>query len=139
MASDHPLRGIILSRRLLLAGRPKPHLTVRFERPRRWRRDWACRFEFRGLGKRELREAYGVDSVQALTLAIEMARILIDTRELRVVGTFADERGGLPRILLAPFGREQADEIHSAIDRASKRVARRLGRAGKARSRGAAV
>jgi hypothetical protein len=138
-SSNRPLQDVILSRRLLVSGRPKRHLTVRFERPRRWRRNWACRFEFRGLGKRELHQAYGVDSVQALTLAIEMARILIDTSRVRVAGTFADEPGGLPRILLTPFGRAETEEIHKAIDRASSRVARRLGRAGKARSHGAAA
>jgi hypothetical protein len=139
MAGSRKLADVIVSRRLTLAGRPQRHLTVRFERPRRSGPDWVCWFELKGFGEQRLHRAFGVDTLQALTLAIEGARVQLEHRKLRLTGTFVDERGGLPRIVLAPFGRQNNDEIHLALDRATARVARRLIREGKQRSKGASA
>lgn len=51
---------------------------VRLGRPRIDERpggDWACSIEFAGLGDDEIEEAYGVDGVQALRLAMQLASI----------------------------------------------------------------
>jgi hypothetical protein len=137
--AERKLVDVVVSRRLTVGGRPQRQLTVRFERPRPSGRDWVCWFELRGLGQRKLHRAYGVDSLQALTLAIEHARMLIEQRPVRVTGTFTDLPGGLPRIVIVPFGRSENEEVHRALERATMRVARRLGREGKRRSRGAAA
>jgi hypothetical protein len=130
---------VIASRRLTMRGRQIRQLTVRFERPRRSGRDWVCWFELRGLGQRTFHRSYGVDSLQALTLAVEHARSLLEHRGLRVTGTFADLPGGLPRIVIAPFGRAENEEVNRILDRATLRIARRLVREGKRRPRGAAA
>jgi hypothetical protein len=40
--------------------------------------DWVCAFQITGVGDDAVYEAYGVDSLQALTLCLEMARIHLD-------------------------------------------------------------
>ena len=99
--STAPLDVVVASRRLQVAGRGRRFLLVRFEKPRRWGRDWTCRFEMRGLGKRTVHRAFGVDSLQALALALEIARIYIVTSGVRIAGTWVDELGGMPALPLA--------------------------------------
>jgi hypothetical protein len=120
------LGDVVVSRRLAVAGRPRRHLTIRFERPKRSGHDWVCWFELRGLGRRRLDRCYGVDAMQALTLAIEAARMHVERATIRVVGTFADSPGGLPRVLIARFDQAGNQELYDALDRASLRIARRL-------------
>ena len=137
MATTRKLSDVIVSRRLAVAGRPRRFLTVRFERPRRSGRDWVCWFELRGLGARALYRTFGVDSLQALTLGIEVARVLVERRRLKLTGTFDDKRGGLPRVVLTPLSRVENEEIHRALDRITDRLVRRRIRRGKRRGKAA--
>ena len=138
MAATRILADVIVSRRLAVAGRRRRFLTVRFERPRRSGRDWVCWFELRGLGVRARYRTFGVDSLQALTLGIEVARVLVERRRLKLAGTFEGQRGGLPRVVLAPFNRAENEEIHRALDRVTDRLARRRIRRGKRRGKATA-
>ena len=137
--AQRKLVDVVVSRRLMVAGRPRRQLTIRFERPRPSGRDWVCWFEFRGFGQRRLDRTYGVDTMQALTLAIEKARMLLEKERIRIVGAFSDSPGGLPRIVIAPFARAENEEVYRALDRATMRIARRLIPKRKRRSRRAAA
>jgi hypothetical protein len=54
--------------------------------------DWACLFQITGRGDDAVYEAYGVDSLQALTLCLEMARIhLTGLRQKHAITWLGDD------------------------------------------------
>jgi len=64
-------------------------IEVRWFKPVRSRRDYVCKYEVVGIGPSKLKaDAVGVDSVQALWVAIEGARVLLEpiADELRFLG-----------------------------------------------------
>ena len=55
--------------------------TVRLGRPRQSGDDeWACPVQILGLDDDEVRDVYGVDSLQALVLALQMVRARVTTQ-----------------------------------------------------------
>ena len=71
---------VIAERHFEITSRKKA-VVLRIAAPRRHLKDWACRFEIEGVVDAEVirREAYGVDSVQALTLCLEMVKVELRT------------------------------------------------------------
>jgi hypothetical protein len=70
------LTGVILEREFELSkGRRKTKVYVRFGRPRRTRdgRQFSCIYRIDGLGQAVAHRTHGVDSIQALDLAMKMA------------------------------------------------------------------
>lgn len=124
----------IATRRLALAG--GGHVVIRLGRPRRSGRDWVCAFEIRHGRVRQLERARGVDSLQALQMAIEGARVRIADAGHRLVGTWANYPAGLPRFMPYLFGAVAAGELDAAVDALVARQAKR-GRRATGRGRGA--
>jgi hypothetical protein len=71
---------ILAERRLQRLDFPRRTVVVSLGRPRRrmGSQDWECPFRIRGLGVRRIEYAYGVDAFQALTMALEGIRYLVD-------------------------------------------------------------
>jgi hypothetical protein len=63
---------VVASRSLLLDGTSK--VTIRIRRPYEAENDFACDYEIRGLGDLDCDPALGVDSLQALFLAVQAIR-----------------------------------------------------------------
>ena len=64
--------------------------------------DWRCRVVVSGLGRLVDQYAYGIDSLQALALALEMARALLAHAALRPgerLQWLGDADLGLPRVI----------------------------------------
>jgi hypothetical protein len=66
------------TRRYGVDGQPDREVTLVIGKPRPWRGDWACRFTIEGLSKPRSTRVYGVDSLQALQLALVRARHDLD-------------------------------------------------------------
>jgi hypothetical protein len=80
--------------------------------------DWACPYFVSGLGMRRVAFARGVDSVQALMLAIEATRIFLEQHMKRVSWPFGDEGDlGFPRVVPYVLGVAFSRKINDMIDR----------------------
>lgn len=57
--------------------------------------DWVCPFQIAGLGDDQVYEAAGIDSLQALTMALQMARSRLESyrRSQRITWLDADDLG----------------------------------------------
>lgn len=57
--------------------------------------DWVCAVQITGLGDDEVYEAAGVDSLQALTMALQMARVRLEShrRTQRIAWLSGDDLG----------------------------------------------
>jgi hypothetical protein len=101
-------------------------IQVSFEEPRKVRQDrWHCRFVIKGLGRRQIRKVErGGDSVQALLLTIEGARVTLDRTGSHYswVETHPDQADtGLPRFIPMFYGPLVERRIEVAIEREVKR------------------
>jgi hypothetical protein len=140
---------IIATRRLAQASSKQP-VTVELGRPRRRRTgEWACPYRIRGLVKDRSGLAYGVDSVQALHLALEAIRLDLEPFRAQLTW-FRGEPGELflPRYVPYYFGEAFALKLGKLIDEELRRENRRIRertrrrsqkRKAKGRSRGAAA
>jgi hypothetical protein len=104
-------------------------VTVSFEEPRQQPRGhWECRFLIRGLGGPQIRKAGGADSLQALLLAVEGARVALDeTGRFTWLETDPDKAGpGIPRYIPMHQGPRFEARVNLAIERESKRYFQRI-------------
>jgi uncharacterized protein DUF6968 len=104
-------------------------VTVSSEGPRqRPRGHWECRFLIRGLGTTQVRRVEGEDSLQALLLAIEGARVTLDvTGRFTWLETDPEKAGsGVPRYVPTHQGPRFEARINLAIERESKRYYQRI-------------
>jgi hypothetical protein len=71
----------LISRRYRVAGDPSRVVVLTISKPRRWRKDWVCSIRIEGIPNgRSI--APGIDSLQALQLAITSARMMLDASGL---------------------------------------------------------
>ena len=120
---------VIASRELNELGGSMRDVTVSFEAPRqRPRGHWECRFLIRGLGTVQVRRVEGVDSLQALLLAVEGARVTLDaTGRFTWLETDPEKAGsGIPRYIPTHQGPRFEARINLAIERESKRYYQRI-------------
>jgi hypothetical protein len=121
---------VIASRVLNEIGGSLREIVVSFEEPQRDPRgDWRCRFLIKGLGKPQIHSAGGVDSLQALLLAVEGARVALDKTGSRFtwLETNPDKAGsGIPRFIPTHQGPRFEARVHLAIERESKRYFQRI-------------
>jgi hypothetical protein len=132
MASKRKGKEIVAERTLTTKSSSEP-VTLTVERPTHDGDDWACKFSVLGAGI-EIREvAYGLDSVQALLLAFEGARRLIDGLPLALAWAGDPNHCGLPRCVPLFYGAEFAARLERVVDREIERfaVSAQQGRNGK--------
>jgi len=108
-------------------------VTVQFGRPRRSDKDWLCPFRIVGLSNDVVHRAYGVDSLQALQLAIDAARAMV-----RSCGRPLDWLGqsdlGFGRTVPGFIGQRRVDRLNRAVDREVKLWGRAIRRRAQAKA-----
>jgi len=118
----------IAIRKLAVIGGRTKAITCQFARPYRVGRDWACSYEVKGLARGLQGQAFGVDSVQALFMAVQAARAHVLDSGVTLTGVGSDEPGGFPRLVPAFFGLEFAKHVGAVIDREVASFARKAKR-----------
>jgi hypothetical protein len=118
MARD--LTDIIAERELDVLDSPGERVVLRVERPiKQESGEWGCSFQVAGPGRSYVRTAYGEDSVQALQLGFEMARIELLHSGWRMGWNETEMRGGsILRAILIPD--EYVGPVEEALDQASR-------------------
>lgn len=122
---DMPKFGeVIAERRLVVRSAPKKRVVVSLgtPRPRRGETDWECPFRIRGAGITSIEYGYGLDSVQALTTALEGIRAALDKsgQSLSWEDVLPDETG-FQRFIPISFGTSFSRRLERLLDREMKR------------------
>lgn len=122
----------VAERRLSVVGEPERELVIIIGKPRRDpdpTGDWMCAYLVEGLPGARRRYAHGIDSLQALQMAIEAARTAIQAAGL-VCGYGGGEAGdiGIPRTIptFGGAGRDFAPRMERVLDRELERLASRV-------------
>jgi hypothetical protein len=103
MSQPTNIGDVIAERELeLRQGGQRQQVRLLIGRPRRMAApdsDWTCPFQIQGLGDEQIREACGVDAVQALLLCLRMAGALLQHhQEQGLELTWLDQKElGLPK------------------------------------------
>lgn len=109
---------IVATRTLARAGLEEA-VTLTIEVPAQRRRDWACTFTIAGAGKRVRKTAYGLDALQALLHAVELAR-----QTSQVISPPLEWHGipycGLPRLMPLHLDENTARRIEALIDKSTE-------------------
>lgn len=108
---------VIAVRRLKIVGEPRRRVEIRIGRPRRAGQDWACPIQLQGLGGGSVQLVYGIDGLQALDLAIEAARVLLE-RSAERFSWLGEEGTGIPRTIPDSLGHEFTLRLHGIVDQA---------------------
>ncbi|MFT3770785.1 MAG: hypothetical protein QM820_35630 [Minicystis sp.] len=134
MSTSKPSRlaSPIAERRLTVVGEPDREIIIRVGKPRRDpdpSGDWMCPYVVEGLPGARRRYAHGIDSLQALQMAIEAARAAIIESGLacRYAGGEAGDIG-IPRTIpvFGGAGRDFAPRMERSLDRELKRLATKV-------------
>lgn len=115
---------VIAERRLVVRGAPQKRVVVSLGAPRRRRgeTDWECPFRIRGAGITSFEYGYGVDSVQALTTALEGIRAVLDKsgQSLSWENVLHDQTG-FQRFIPITFGTSFSRRLERLVDREVRR------------------
>lgn len=128
---------VIAVRQLAIAGAPEASVRVRLGKPRKDRAtgDYFCPFVIQGLGKEEVQQAWGIDSMQALQSAMQAIRFALapHAKKLAWVGSPADGLG-FPMTIPELFGTKFSRRLEGLVERETNRFGRALERAHKQRA-----
>lgn len=119
---------VIAVRQLHGEGRRPKVVTVKLGKPRRSKEiDWECPFSITGLGIRGIQYGRGVDAVQALSMALEGARVLLERSGARLSWS-AGQPGdtGFYRFVPKFFGPKFSKRLERIIDREVERFGRAI-------------
>jgi len=125
---DRKLGVVIAVRQLHGEGRQPKVVTVKLGMPRRSKeRDWECPFSITGLGIRGIQYGRGVDAIQALCMALEGVRVLLERSGARFSWS-AGQAGdaGFDRFVPNLFGLRFSKRLNRMIDREVERFARAI-------------
>jgi hypothetical protein len=110
---------IVAERELEVLGSPSRKVIVRIGKPvRESSGEWGCPHRIEGLGEASVEVTYGVDSMQALQLAMDRVRAILGESAERVAW-FGDEQlgSGMPRTVPVILPRSYAVAVEEMIDR----------------------
>jgi hypothetical protein len=123
--------GIVIAERTLTTAGSKARVRVLLGRPKkdRFGGDYTCPFVIEGLGESTVRQASGIDSMQALQFAMQAIRkaLIPHAKQLRWVGS---EPGGLgfPMAIPEIFGVEFSQRLEDMVQRATDHFGQSLER-----------
>ena len=122
----------IAQRRLVTLDDEGKRVLVSLGTPRWNKREWECPFRIRAQGVYEVEFGYGVDSMQALTTALDGIRALLDKKfeSLAWQGGLPDDSGFQRHIPLTPFGAAFSRRLERLVDREYRRRTLQLGQRG---------
>jgi hypothetical protein len=120
---------VIAERTLTLVGQGDSSARIRLGKPRKDRTtgDYVCPYTFEGLGDQKVREAWGVDSVQALQNALQAIRLEL-TPHANNLSWAGGQDGwlGFPKVIPDLFGPAFTLRLEKMVDRETDRFARAL-------------
>lgn len=120
-------RSQVIAERILTVGRSDSTVHVRVEKPRKDRGtgDYVCRVSIEGALGAKQREAWGVDSMQALHNALQSIRAELAPHadELSWAGG-QDGWLGFPKMIPDVFGPAFTTHLEALVDRETERFAR---------------
>lgn len=123
--------GVVIAVRQLRRAGPQPKaVTVKLGKPRRSKEiDWECPFSISGLGIRGIQYGRGVDAIQALSMALEGVRVLLERSGARLswIGGQPGD-AGFDRIVPNFFGPKFSKRLNRIIDREVERFCRSIER-----------
>jgi hypothetical protein len=130
-AMSRALGTVIAERTLTLVAHADALVRIRMGKPRKERAtgDYFCPFSIEGIGERKLREARGIDSMQALQNALQAIRLELAPH----LGSLSWEGGqdgglGFPKAVPDLFGPKFTQRLEGIVDREVDRFARSLER-----------
>jgi hypothetical protein len=122
---------VIAERRLVVRDSNNKPVIVSLGTPRRRRdqRDWECPFRIKGDGISKLEYGYGIDSIQALTTALEGIRAVLDEsgQSLSWEDVLPDDTG-FQRFIPISFGTAFSRRLERLVDREMNRQLQRMRR-----------
>jgi hypothetical protein len=121
---------VVATRQLRDAERPDVPVELRLYMPEPDGEDWSCSFEVVGLDEPISHRGYGVDALQALQIALELARLELD-KSGRTLLWLGEVRGsGIYRTVAhgfgAGFGDLMDEHLNGVIDREMERLSSEL-------------
>ena len=130
--------GRVVARRVLSEkGHPNREIVVSLGMPRPDRHkggDWECPFLIEGIGKPKVQKVFGVDSMQALVIAIKGIRVTLETVGRELFWLDGQIGTGFP-LDVPTWGREFESRVRLAIEREEIRIWRAMIRTRKAKIR----
>lgn len=136
--SEEPIVfGRVVAEREYKVGRETILLQIGTPHRASWKTDFYCPILLVRAGKPQLKRAFGVDSVQALMLAFDLAKVLLETTSPKI-RWFAGERPGdvgIYRRLTTGLGMEFDKGIERLVDDAVLNRSRELERQHKAKAK----
>jgi hypothetical protein len=119
---------VIAKRRLVFPNDEGKRVRVSLGKPRWNGREWECPFRMRGAGVSEMEFGYGIDSMQALTTALEGIRFVLDEKfgALSWEGVFPDDSGF--QRMIPMLGGSLSRRLERLVDRELNRHLRQLKR-----------
>lgn len=128
-AGTRALGTVIAERTLLTGGQKDSSARVRIGKPRKDRAtgDYVCPYTLEGLGDRKVREAWGMDSIQALQNALQAIRLEL-TPHASNLNWAGGEDGwlGFPKMIPDLFGPAFSLRLEKLVERETDRFARAL-------------
>lgn len=136
--SEEPIVfGRVVAEREYKVGRETTLLQIGTPHRASWKTDFYCPIRLVRAGKPQLKRGFGFDSVQALMLAFDLAKVLLETTSPKI-RWFAGEQPadvGIYRRLTMGLGMDFDHGIERMVDKAILKRTRELERRHKARSK----
>lgn len=123
---------VIAERTLTLVEHADALVRIRVGRPRKERAtgDYFCPFSIEGIGDRKLRDARGIDSMQALQNALQAIRLELAPHTSSLSWAGGQEGWlGFPKVIPDLFGPTFTHHLEAMVDQEVDRFARTLERA----------
>lgn len=128
-ARPRALGTVIAERTLTAVGQGDSSARIRIGKPRKDRTtgDYFCPYTLEGLGDRKVREAWGLDSVQALQNALQAIRLEL-TPHANNLSWAGGQDGwlGFPKVIPDLFGPTFTLRLEKLVERETDRFARSL-------------
>ena len=118
--------GSLVAERQLQGELPSQIAVLKIGKPRKEPGgDWYCPYRISGIGFQGVRKARGIDALQALLMAIEAVRTILDEHETKWTWEGGEEgESGIPRVVPTFYGKEFARRLGDLIDRELEAFAR---------------
>lgn len=117
---------IVATRKLSQVGGKQRFVIVKIGKPRKQKQgDWECPYHINGIGTQKVMYGHGIDSVQALVMALEGVRTTLEksTKKLSWAGGEPEETG-FTRFVPTFYGLKFSKHLHRLIEREILRFAR---------------
>lgn len=128
--------GRVIAEREYRVGREKILLQIGTPHEASWKRDFYCAVRLVRGGNTTLKWAFGVDALQALQLALQLSRVLLQISSPRISWDGGQERGdvGIDKTISSSFGMEFTRGLERSVDEVVLERGRELERQHKAKA-----